>query len=376
MAGSTLRTIQLFNGYQAICQTMRLRFVWIGLLIVVCSGVLAAGVVATDHSKAYQLQTDQPEPDNTVTRITLQPNGDAVWTIRFRTRLSTTEDVEEYESFQTDFTNNSSRYLSPFEDRMTAVVAGATDQHDREMRATDFEASTTIQEVPRRWGVVSFQFRWVGFAANSEEGVVVGDVFAGGFYIGEGDVLELAAPDGYRISEVDPTPDETESGVVQWNGREDFSDGRPHVVAVPESEPGSVDSEDEALLTGTTGIVAGVIVLVVVVSLGVLAVRRTRSTDETPSNRHSQRSVGGATSTQTDDDADSSAQNHDLVTNETQVIDLLDRHNGQMKQANILEELDWSKSKTSRVLSEMAEEGTIEKLRIGRENVIRLPADD
>lgn len=361
---------------------MRSLFVWIGVLVVVCSGVVAAGAAASDHTGPYQMQADQPEPDNTVTRITLRPNGDAIWTIQFRTRLSTTEDIEEYESFQADFTNNSSRYLSPFEDRMTAVVAGATDQHDREMQAADFEASTTIQEVPRRWGIVSFQFRWVGFAATSEERIVVGDVFAGGFYIGEGDVLELVAPDGHRISEADPTPDEAESGVVQWNGREDFSDGRPRVVAVPES--GAADSEGDTFLPVATDIVAGIIGLAVVVILGVLAARRRRSPSETPGDRHTQQSVEGATTTQTDnttvtetdDDADSSTQSHDLVTNETQVINLLDQHDGRLKQATVVEELNWSKSKTSRVLSEMAEEGTIEKLRIGRENVIRLPADD
>ncbi|MBP1922838.1 putative membrane protein [Halorubrum alkaliphilum] len=43
-----------------------------------------------------------------------------------------------------------------------------------------------------------------------------------------------------------------------------------------------------------------------------------------------------------------------------------------MRQSAIVEELDWSKSKTSRVLSRMADEGDVEKLRIGRENVIDL----
>ena len=346
---------------------MRSRFVWISLLIVVCISAITVGVGATDHAEPYQLQADQPEPDNTVTRITLQPNGDAVWTIRFRTRLSTAEDLEEYESFQADFDDDPNRYLGPFEDRMTAVVDGAADQHDRGMQAVDFEASTTVQELPRRWGVVRFQFRWAGFAAASGDEVVVGDVFAGGFYIGEGDVLEVAAPDGYRIAEVDPTPDEAERGVVQWDGREDFTDGRPRVVAAPETA--AAGSENGSLPGGATGLIFGGLGLVVAALLVVLAARRGRSPNGTPSHQP----VDGAT---TDDGAASSASRTDLVTNETQVLDLLDRHDGQLKQADIVAELDWSKSKTSRVLSDMAEEGTIDKLRIGRENVIRLPGDD
>ena len=356
---------------------MRSRLVWIGLLVIICSGLIAAGAAATDPTGPYQLQADQPEPDNTVTRIVLQPDGDAVWTIRFRTRLSTADDVDEYESFQAAFADNSSRYLGPFAERMAAVVDGAADQYDREMRAVDFEASTSIQEVPRRWGVVSFQFRWVGFAAETDEELAVGDVFAGGFYIGEGDVLELAAPDGYRISAVDPTPDEAEGGVVQWNGREDFADSRPRVIATPDT--GSTSSEGGTLPGGTTGVAAGMIGLAVAVSLGVLAVRRTRSRNGADgSGRQSvddATATGDEAATQTDEDAASGPQDYDLVTNETQVVDLLDRHDGQLKQADIVEELDWSKSKTSRVLSEMADEGTVEKLRIGRENVIRLQTD-
>jgi uncharacterized membrane protein len=47
-----------------------------------------------------------------------------------------------------------------------------------------------------------------------------------------------------------------------------------------------------------------------------------------------------------------------------------------MKQSDIVDALDWSKSKTSRVLSDMAEADRVEKLRIGRENVISLPTED
>ena len=51
---------------------------------------------------------------------------------------------------------------------------------------------------------------------------------------------------------------------------------------------------------------------------------------------------------------------------------LLRENGGQMRQADIVDSVDWSKSKTSRVLSSMAEEGSVEKIRLGRENVVRL----
>ena len=43
-----------------------------------------------------------------------------------------------------------------------------------------------------------------------------------------------------------------------------------------------------------------------------------------------------------------------------------------MKQAAIADEFDWSPSKTSRVVGDMVDDSTVEKLQIGRENVIDL----
>jgi uncharacterized membrane protein len=44
-----------------------------------------------------------------------------------------------------------------------------------------------------------------------------------------------------------------------------------------------------------------------------------------------------------------------------------------MKQANIVKETGWSDAKVSQLLSSMADEGRVEKLRLGRENLISLP---
>jgi uncharacterized membrane protein len=47
-----------------------------------------------------------------------------------------------------------------------------------------------------------------------------------------------------------------------------------------------------------------------------------------------------------------------------------------MKQANIVEETGWSDAKVSQLLSSMAEAGRVDKLRLGRENLISLPEDE
>ncbi|MDL5360963.1 helix-turn-helix domain-containing protein [Halalkalicoccus sp. NIPERK01] len=62
-----------------------------------------------------------------------------------------------------------------------------------------------------------------------------------------------------------------------------------------------------------------------------------------------------------------------VLTDEERVHRLLESNEGRMRQARIVEETEWSKSKVSMLLSEMEAEGSITKLRIGRENIISHP---
>jgi len=66
----------------------------------------------------------------------------------------------------------------------------------------------------------------------------------------------------------------------------------------------------------------------------------------------------------------------DLLSDEERVIRLIERNGGRMKQANIVTETGWSNAKVSQLLSSMDEDGRINKLRIGRENLISLPDED
>ncbi len=70
--------------------------------------------------------------------------------------------------------------------------------------------------------------------------------------------------------------------------------------------------------------------------------------------------------------ADEEAADEPLLTDEQRVIQLLEDNDGRMKQAAIVDETEWSKAKVSRLLSDMVDEGEIEKLSIGRENIIHL----
>ncbi|MFC7186785.1 helix-turn-helix transcriptional regulator [Halorubrum yunnanense] len=375
------------------------------LLAACCVVALAFAVPASAQTAAFPQTDDQPEPDNTVTRIGLSADGSATWEITLRTRLENDSEVAEYERFQERFRSNTSRYLDPFADRMTGVVAAANDSADREMRATEFEAETSIQEVPRRWGVVSFRFTWTGFAAVDGDAVVVGDVFEGGFFIGDDDALAIAAPDGYAVADASPTPDELDGGVAEWRGREDFAGGRPSVRAVPGSTAdggngGTGGGDGGGAVTGDALILValGGILLVGGAALVAFAVRTGRIGDggdnDTPTasasisggvaSEQGGGNGSGAPSTEpraeraaaTEESAGSGETDPALLTDEDRVTRVLREEGGRMKQSDVVDALGWSKSKTSRVLSRMADAGEVEKLRIGRENVIDVVDDD
>lgn len=352
----------------------------------------SAGVADQPDPWNFQ-QGDQPAVDNTITRIKLAANGSATWTLRIRTRLETDARAEDYRTFQESFRENTSTSLGAFQRRMTGVVSNANDTFPREMRATEFDASTSIQEVPQRWGVVTYEFTWHGFAAVEGDRLVVGDVFAGGFFIDQGDVLEFLAPPGYTIEAADPEPAEIRDGAVEWRGREDFADGRPSLVAVPSGEASSTAGGLDPLSPAVLG--GAVLVLVVVgvaatrlrderrSPIAAIAGRLTSSGDTADARRDDTADgtvAGGAVpaggTSETDPSAGSAGGSTDaLLTDEDRVEALLAERDGRMKQADIVDELGWSKSKGSRVLSGMAEEGRIRKLRIGRENIIERQDD-
>lgn len=310
-------------------------------------GSAGGGSVGPVGAAVSQETPQPPAVDNTVTRIELASDGSARWTVTIRTRLDTEEDVRAYEAFQSRFRENTSRFLDPFRTRIRSVVANAADATGREMAARNFTASTHIQEVPRQWGVVTYAFTWTGFAAVEGETVRVGDAFAGGFFLAANDTLTVVVPAGYAVTRVEPAPSDRGDGSVSWTGRVDFADGRPQVHAAPPGGGNGGGDGPATRLPDAALLGAGVALLALLAGLAALAYHRRGEPASAPTT----------------------------ATDEERVLELLESRGGRVPQAAVVEAFDWSTSKTSRVLTRMADEGTIEKLQLGRENLIRLPDD-
>ncbi|MCU4742648.1 MarR family transcriptional regulator [Halobacteria archaeon AArc-m2/3/4] len=93
-----------------------------------------------------------------------------------------------------------------------------------------------------------------------------------------------------------------------------------------------------------------------------------------------QSDLGSGFDTDADSDFDPRSIPRDVLaeslSDEDRVLRMLAANDGRLRQQVIVERTDWSKSKVSRLLSKMNEKGSIEKISVGRENVITFPSND
>ncbi|WP_159900312.1 helix-turn-helix transcriptional regulator [Salinirussus salinus] len=356
--------------------------------------------------------------DSTVFRVTAYENGSARWTLQYLRLLENESQVATFEEYAAEFERTEPAFVRDFRTRAERLTAFGTNATGRNMTATGFRRAAFVRTQPggtQAVGVVELSFLWSGFAQVREDRVVVSDVFEGGMYIDTDQRLVFAhgrnlsfAADG-----VDPEPDSVAGGAlgasdtVTWVGERRFLDARPRVAyarveagaetpgegtATPGSDgsgtnggagsDGAGDPNGSSPNDGGSGLMLpvalGVVLLLGLVGLawysGAIPAGRASGTDgETGSPGDAGGPSAGTAGAQTRDPAASPPVSEaELLSDEDRVRRLLEDNGGRMKQVDIVDETEWSKSKVSMLLSEMEEDGEISKLRVGRENIISL----
>lgn len=61
-----------------------------------------------------------------------------------------------------------------------------------------------------------------------------------------------------------------------------------------------------------------------------------------------------------------------MFSDRDRILLLIERRGGRIRQRQIVEQVEWSKAKVSRLLSDLEEEGLVRKIRLGRENLVCL----
>ncbi|MFP9191113.1 helix-turn-helix transcriptional regulator [Natronosalvus vescus] len=319
--------------------------------------------------------------DSTTFTITVHEDGSATWTFRYERDFVGNDSEEEEEAFEDafeDFESEETELYTRFIDQAESLVSIGTAETDREMEATNFNRSAAVEQRLNRIGVVEMSFTWTNFAQVEDDEIIVGDVFDGAFNIASDQDLVIESDSGLTFSQMQPDGEFNGASLegsssITWQGPFQFLDGQPRVVL--ERDAASSNEAAGSVMERFTDasslwLVLGAVLLVgiTLTAIAVAARRYDQSGADESDTVDEQSATADAAATPTADPI----PDDELLSDEDRVVSLIRDNGGRMKQVNIVDETGWSKSKVSMLLSEMESDGTISKLRVGRENIISL----
>ena len=270
--------------------------------------------------------------------ISLEEDGSAIWNMEYRTPLLSQSDIASFQNYSEQI---QVVYLPDYTELMRKSAAEASVATGRPVGVSDFSADSAVQSGPTgSYGVVHYRCLWSGFASKGDL-LTVGDVFVGGLYLGKDHALIIRPPPGFTIEDASPPPDRVQEGFI-WYGLRSFGAGEPRVVLRKEPFPWI----PVFIVLGVAGLGAGIYASrrrSLATSTGTVAVP-----------------VPGPVVPGT------------FVELEDRILALLREKGGSQFQSEIVEVLGMPKSTVSEAINRLHEKALIEKVRKGRENLIRL----
>jgi len=288
--------------------------------------------------------------ESTTYQIAVDGAGSATWVIERRFILSTEEEVAIFQSYISEFESQKQAYLEEFSNETKVLVERGSLITGRSMRAENFDVTIGLLEtVTASYGVIKYQYDWVGFAKIEEERIAIGDVFEGGFYLYKEDTLIVKYPQEFGIQAVSPLPDDNRENeqALLWYGRRNFGGGEPTIILTTANvESGNI------LQNNLLPIFA--VVLVVFLIFGAFWFLKKR--------KGKKRVVNGSLE----------KEKFEIKSDEDKVVELLHDVGGQIYQSMITKQLGCSKAKTSGLLKGMEKKGLVKRKKMGREVVVTL----
>ena len=392
-------------------QQMRIPALVVALLLVfsgvapVAAGTAGSGSLGAE-SAAPQAQVDGTLDDSprTVMRVFLQDDGDARWHVEVRYELDEPNETAAFERIGQEYESGESD-TGVTAELFRRIAERASESTGREMRIQNATYDYSVDRSAGT-GTLTAEFGWTNFLRETENGgLALGDVFVLPSAETEEPQtwLSLMSADQRLVIETPPgyATNTTSIRVKQQNnaiiidGPSKFEGEDSLVVTYRPTEDAQEIPWD--LVVGG-GVVAALLFLVAAVIFRWQSGTGTGAGGGRPGEPSPTPDAGGGASdggvgagppAQTDEptveradeepDADESEAEEEvdlsLLSDEERVEHLLERNGGRMKQANIVKETGWSDAKVSQLLSAMADEGRVNKLRLGRENLISLPDD-
>ncbi|QSG14289.1 helix-turn-helix transcriptional regulator [Halapricum desulfuricans] len=342
-----------------------------------------AETTSTGAVTETELMAAPSEFVRTTHELTVYRNGSVRWTDRHVQPLNNESEIEAYRNYSERFNAERTDIYTQFRETASQLTARGTEATDRRMNATDFSRRAYVSEPGEggvtlgHQGVVEMSFLWTNFTEQSGQRLRIGDVFTNGLALGPDVRFVITRSDALRFTVVEPAPGTmsgsniTTSRTITWSGEREFNPYRPLVRLAPPSTDRATNTtvapDDGDGLPMWLPIVA--VVIVVAGGAGAiwrLAQRRPDTTTDPQEAGAAEQASAGS----------SAVEPQEVLSDSERVKSLLDEHSGRMRQSEIVEATDWSKSKVSMLLSDMEDDDEITKLRVGRENIVSLPGHE
>jgi len=383
-------------------------------------------VGAPDTEQPHRSLTTQVTTRQTLFRVSMTRNGDAQWTVTTLYELDDGAERAAFEEFAATYRAGDAA-VGPSAATWRRAAASAANATGRPM---------TIQNVTRDGGLrnqttgaLVLRFQWTNFAQETDNTTFrVRDVFQEGpnTWLPRVDADQTLVVETVADAQITSTNYPLTDFEIRVTGPRDLTAEpvdvtytlEPTVTDSPTpppttptttrsatptvSTPTPPDNSENVIAFGAVvAVIAAAIVALVVSRGGLSGAAGVDTTDDedggaatsVPDTEHPDGAAADAEPSGTDPDdtaspdgepdeptqeTDESAAETDpeLLSDEERVEHLLEQNGGRMRQADIVTETGWSDAKVSQLLSAMAEDDRVDKLRLGRENLISFPDVD
>lgn len=325
---------------------------WVAPLCALCL-LVAVGGLAVGPGESQSAA----DADAVVLEVNVETDGDARWRVEYRHRLANETDEAAFDRLERRIADEPDRYTTRFAERVRPAIGRAANETGRDMALENLSVTVGREPIPQgtaRYGTVTYRYTWTAFAAADGDRLRIGDAIDG-FYVSERSELLVTWPTTYEAIEVVPSPDERRDRRVVWTGELTFADDEPRLSLDPDTATDSASGDGPAADGGLPVVAVGAAALALagLATGGTVLLRRRRG-----------------------EQSGAEPVDPELLSPRERVQHALADNGGRMKQQELAETCDWHPSKTSKVLSDLQEEGAVDVFRLGRENVVTLPEED
>ncbi len=268
--------------------------------------------------------------------IQINGDGSALWKVNSFSDIDAT--VDPFDSFQT-------KVLNLVDSAANVTHRGmSVDENSLQINTTILSQSKTTE----------YSFLWQNFSVIQGGQIVFGDVFQvnGFFSLLYGDAaMQANYPSTFSVESVTPTPYQRNEAAktLDWSRTQDLVNSKTNVVLTHASLMGNSNQSGWELYA----IIVAVAIVGVTLGLGIFYFMKRRRLSQ------SMKSVIPAVRVE-------------LETEEGKVLKLLKSSGVGIRQSVVVDQLGFSKAKTSQLLAALEEKGSITRYKKGRDKIVNL----